>query len=63
MIFYFEKKDDVEQRVYFSSEKAIRFQQAERAMSLRNKSQTGTVLNILKEKANLVEIFRRSLRF
>ncbi len=63
LVFYFEKKDDVERRVYFSSEKPIRFQQGERALSLRNRSQTAAVLNILKEEANLIEIFRRSLRF
>lgn len=63
LVFYFENKDDVERWVYFSSEKPIRFQQGERALSLRNKSQTASVLDILKEKANLVEVFRRSLRF
>ena len=63
LVFYFEKKDDVERRVYFSSEKPIRFQQGERPLSLRNKSQRAFVTTILKERANLVEMFRRSLRF
>lgn len=63
LVFYFEKKDDLERHVYLSSEKPIRFQQGERALSLRNKAQTTFVTNVLKDKANLVEIFRRSLRF
>jgi hypothetical protein len=63
LVFYFEKKDDLERRVYFSSEEPIRFQQGERPLSLKNKLQTVVVTTILKERANLGEIFRRSLRF
>ncbi len=63
LVFYFEKKDNVERHVYFSSEKPIRFQQGERDLSLRNRAQKSVVANVLNDKANLIEIFRRSLRF
>ena len=63
LIFYFEKKDDVERRVYFAAGKAIRIQQGDRILVLSSKAQADLVATVLKEKANLVAIFRRSLGF
>lgn len=63
LVFYFEKKDDIERRVYFAAGKAIRIQQGERILSLSSKPQADLVATVLKEKANLVAIFRRSLGF
>ena len=63
MVFYLDKKDDVERRVYFAAGRAIRFEQGGRVLSLRTRSQAATVATVLKEKVSLLEIFRRSLRF
>lgn len=63
LIFYFEKKDDVERRVYFAAGRAIRIQQGDRVLSLSSRSQADLVATVLKEKANLLAIFRRSLGF
>lgn len=63
MVFYLDKKDDVERRVYFAAGRAIRFEQDGRVLSLRTRSQAATVATVLKEEVNLLEIFRRSLRF
>ena len=63
LIFYFEKKDDVERRLYFAAGRAIRFQEGERALSLTAKSQSEVIATVLRDKANLVAIFRRSLGF
>lgn len=63
LVFYFEKKDEVERRVYFAGERLIRFEQGNRRLSLKTSSQTAIVTAVLKEKANLVAIFKRSLGF
>ena len=63
LIFYSEKKDDVERRLYFAAEHAIRFQEGEPALSLTAKSQSEVIATVLRDKANLVAIFRRSLGF
>ncbi|HKP35962.1 MAG TPA: hypothetical protein VJT71_03820 [Pyrinomonadaceae bacterium] len=63
MVFYLEKKDDIERRVYFVSERPIAFLQDNKPLSLRSKSQAATVASVLKEKASLVSIFKRSLEF
>lgn len=63
LIFYFEKKDDVERRLYFAAGSAIRFQEGERVLSLTAKSQSETIATVMKDKANLIAIFRRSLGF
>jgi hypothetical protein len=63
LVFYLEKKDDVERRVYFAAGRPIRFEQDGRVLSLRTRSQAAIVATVLKEKVNLLEIFRRSLRF
>lgn len=63
LVFYFEKKDDIERRLYFGSGRPIRFEQGNRRLSLGTKSQAAVVAAVLKEKANLVAIFRRSLGF
>jgi len=63
LIFYFEKKDEVERRVYFAAGKAIRVQQGDRVLSLSSRPQADLVATVVKEKAGLVEIFQRSLGF
>lgn len=63
MVFYLEKKDDVERRVYFAAGGAIRFEQDGRVLSLRGRSRTAIVAAVIKDNAKLVAIFRRSLEF
>lgn len=63
LIFYFEKKDDLERRLYFAAGRPIRFQEGERGLSLTTKSQSEIIASVLKDKANLVAIFHRSLGF
>src|SRR5688572_11581734 len=63
LVFCLDKKDDVERRLYFAAGGPIRFEQNGRMLSLRTRSQAATVATVLKEKVNLLEIFRRSLRF
>ena len=63
MIFYLDKKDDVERRVYFAAGRAIRFEKDGRVLSLKSRSQTAIVAAVVKENVKLVAIFRRSLEF
>ncbi len=63
LILYFEKKDDVERQVYFADGRAIRFQEGDRVLSLTAKAQSESIATVLKDKANLVAIFQRSLGF
>lgn len=63
LVFYFEKKDDVERRVYFAAGKAIRIQQGDRVLNISSRPQADLVATVLKENVNLVAIFRRSLEF
>jgi hypothetical protein len=63
LVFYFENKDDVERRLYFAAGRPIRFQQGARVLNLNNKEHLAVVTAVMKENANLIEIFRRSLRF
>jgi len=63
LISYHEKKDDIERRIDFVAERPIAFQQDNKHMNLRNRSTSGIVTSVLKEKVNLVVIFKRSLRF
>ena len=63
MIFYLEKKDNIERRLYLAAEKPIRLEQDGRPLSLKTRSQAAIVATIMKEKANLVQVFRRSLGF
>ena len=51
MVFYLDKKDDVERRVYFAAGRAIRFEQDGRVLSFRTRSHAGIVTTVLKEKA------------
>lgn len=59
LIFYFEKKDDVERRVYFEVEKPIKFLQGEKII-LTNAE---LIKAILGESKKLTGIFRNSLNF
>ena len=63
MVFYLDKKDDVERRVYLAAGRAIRLEQNGRVLSLRTPSHRAIVAAILKENVKLVAIFRRSLEF
>jgi hypothetical protein len=63
VIFYLEKKDNIERRLYLAAEKPIRLEQDDRLLSLKTRSQAAIVATIMKEKANLVQVFRRSLGF
>lgn len=63
LVFYAEKKDDVERRLYLTSERPIRLQQAELSLPLRSRAHSEFVATVMKEKTNLVAIFRRSLGF
>jgi hypothetical protein len=63
LISYFSRKDDGERRLYFVSERPIAFQQNDKPLSLRTRSQAALIASVLKEKANLVAIFKRSLGF
>ena len=63
LVFYLEKKDDIERRVYFAFEKPIAFQLNNKPLSLRAKSQAAMAATVLREKAKLFAIFKRSLEF
>lgn len=63
MIFYLDKKDDVERRLYFVAGRPVRFEEDGRILSLRTQSRRAMVAAILKENLKLVAIFRRSLEF
>jgi len=63
LVFYLERKDEIERRLYFVSERPIAFHQDGRPLSLRTKANAAIFAEILKEKANLVAIFRGSLGF
>jgi hypothetical protein len=63
LVFYFEKQDQGERRLYFAAERPIRFQQGERSLSLKNRERAVIVSAVLKEKAKLGELFRQSLSF
>jgi hypothetical protein len=63
MVFYLDKKDDVERRVYFIAGRVIRFQQKGRMLKLKGRSVAATIAAVLKDKARLVAQFKRSLQF
>lgn len=63
MVFYLEKKDGVERRIYFVAGRPIRFEQDGKVLSLRDRSRTATLALVLKEKARLLLMFRNSLGF
>jgi hypothetical protein len=63
LVYYFSKKDDVEVRIYFASERSIAFQQDDKPMNFRTRSSATIVTSVIKEKVNLVAIFKRSLGF
>ncbi|HEX5704285.1 MAG TPA: hypothetical protein VFX97_13870 [Pyrinomonadaceae bacterium] len=63
MVFYLDKRDDVERRVYFAAGRPIRFEQDGRVLSLKGRSPTAIVAAILKDNVKFLSIFRRSLAF
>ena len=63
MVFYLDKKDERERRVYFARDRAIYFEQDGRPLPLRTRTHAAFAAMAVKDKTNLVAIFRRSLRF
>ena len=63
MVFYLDKKDDAERRVYFAAGRAIKFEQDGRMLSLKGRARTVIVAAVIKDNVKLVSIFRRSLEF
>lgn len=63
LIFFFEKKDETERRLYFANERPVRFEQGTKGLSLKAKSQIETVATVQKDKTRLLTIFQRSLGF
>jgi hypothetical protein len=63
LIFYFEKQDEIERRLYFANERPVRFEQGTKVLSLRAKSQIEIVATVRKNKATLLAIWQRSLGF
>ena len=63
MVFYLDKKDDRERRVYFAAGRAIRFEQDGRMLSLNGRSRNAMFAAVMKDNIKLIAIFRRSLEF
>jgi hypothetical protein len=63
LVFYLGRMDGIERRLYFVAQKPIRLEENVKVLSMRTRSGTATVATVLKERANLVAIFRRSLGF
>lgn len=63
MVFYLDKKDDRERRVYFAAGRPVRFEQDGRVQSLKGRSRTAIFAAVLKDNVKLVAMFRRSLEF
>jgi hypothetical protein len=63
LVFYLGRLDGIERRLYFVAQKPIRLEENGKVLSIRTRSRAATVATILKERANLVSIFRRSLEF
>lgn len=63
LVFYFEKKEDTEFRVYYSNEKPIKFLKGTQEMPLSDKNINEKVKNSLTEKKKLVNIFFNSFDY
>jgi hypothetical protein len=63
LISYFSKKDDVERRIYFAADNPIALLQDNKPMSLRTRPSAAIVAAVVREKVNLVAIFKSSLEF
>lgn len=63
MVFYLDKKDDRERRVYFAAGRPVRFEQGGRVQSLKGRSRTAIFAAVRKDNVKLVATFRRSLEF
>lgn len=61
MIFYFEKKDDEEYRVYFAAEKSFRILKGDKSLNINSKEEIEMTKTILAEKKKLTMIFQNSL--
>ena len=63
LVFFFEKKDEIERRLYFANERPVRFEEGTKVRSLTAKLQNETVAAVRKDKAKLLAIWQRSLGF
>lgn len=63
LIFYFERKDDQEMRVYFSAEKPVKILRGEKDVRLNETAATDLLKKVLIEKRRLVSVFSNSLNF
>lgn len=63
LIFYFEKKDEIERRLYFANLRPVRFEEGTKVLSLKARAQIEIVATVQKEKARLLTVFQRSLGF
>ena len=63
LVFYLGRMEGIERRLYFVAQKPIRLEENGKVLSMRARPRTATVAPVLKEGANLVAIFRRSLEF
>jgi len=63
LIFYFEKKEDAEFRIYFSNEKPIKLLKGMQKLLLSDKNVNKKVKILLTEKKKLVNIFVQSLDY
>ena len=63
LVFYLGRMEGIERRVYFVAQQPLRLEENGKVLSMRNRSRAAPVATVLKERANLVAIFRRSLEF
>lgn len=63
LVFYLRRMEGTERRLYFVAQKPIRLEENGKVLSMRTRSRAATVATVLKERANLVAMFRRSLEF
>ncbi|HEX6187945.1 MAG TPA: hypothetical protein VFZ40_07685 [Pyrinomonadaceae bacterium] len=63
LVFYLGRMEDIERRLYFVAQRPIRLEENGKLVNMRTRSRAATVAPVLKERTNLVAIFRRSLEF
>lgn len=61
LIFYFEKKDEVERRLYFAAEKLIKALEGEKIVKINTPTELERVKSMLQEKRRLSEAFTKTL--
>lgn len=63
LVFYLGRIEGIERRLYFDAQRPIRLEENGKVLSMQTRSRAATVATVLKEKANLIAIFRGSLKF